>query len=52
MIEEEGLRTVSDASNEELVKRYAVRPDGTSSLRLPTAEDKNADDAGIVIAER
>src|SRR5262245_39515685 len=26
---------LSDDSNEDLVKKYAVRPDGTSSLRLP-----------------
>jgi methyltransferase (TIGR00027 family) len=48
-----GLRVVSDDSNAALVRRYAIRPDGTSSLRLPeTGANPNIDDAGFAIAEK
>ncbi len=47
-----GLRMVSDFTNEQLVKMYAVRPDGTTSLRLPDPNGHNdGDDAGMAIAE-
>lgn len=51
MLQEEGLRVVSDLSNGDLVRRYAVRPDGTSSLRLPDTANRDADDAAIALAE-
>ncbi len=51
-IRDAGLETLSDLTNEELVKMYAMRPDGTSSLRLPGADPRReADDAGIAIAQ-
>jgi methyltransferase (TIGR00027 family) len=50
MLKEEGLKVVSDLSNGELVRRYAVLADGTSSLRLPDTANRDADDAGIALA--
>jgi len=51
MLREERLRLVSDISNAELVREYAVRPDGTSSLRVPDNANRDADDAAIALAE-
>jgi hypothetical protein len=51
MLRDEGVRVVSDLSNDELVRKYAVKPDGTSSLRVSDTSNRNADDAGIALAE-
>jgi methyltransferase (TIGR00027 family) len=51
IVREEGLRLTSDLANDELVRKYAVRPDGTSSLRVPDGEKREADDAGFALAE-
>jgi methyltransferase (TIGR00027 family) len=53
MVREVGLRLVSDFSNSEVARRYAVRPDGSSSLRIPDpGTNGDLDDAGFAIAER
>lgn len=47
-----GLQTFSDLTNEELVRKYAIRPDGSSSLRIPDpAGGAKPDLAGMAIAE-
>jgi len=52
-VEQAGLRLVSDLSNADLVRKYAVRPDGTTSLRPPDATgNPDVDDAGFAVAER
>jgi methyltransferase (TIGR00027 family) len=52
LVAEEGLRTVSDLSNADLVKKYAMRSDGSSSLRIPDLADTGTpDDAGFAVAE-
>jgi len=51
MLQDEGLRLVSNFTNGELVKKYAVRPDGTSSLRPPDTQSADLDDAAFALAE-
>jgi methyltransferase (TIGR00027 family) len=52
LVSEEGLRMVSDLSNADLVRKYAMHADGTSSLRTPVATDHSIpDDAGFAVAE-
>jgi methyltransferase (TIGR00027 family) len=52
LVSDEGLRTVSDVTNADLVRKYAMRIDGTSSLRVPDpAGSEIPDDAGFAVAE-
>jgi hypothetical protein len=50
MVREEHPDLASDVRLDELLKRYALRADGTSSLPLPLAATFEADMVGMAIA--